>query len=184
MKLQNLFIASALLFATTAINAQTNVGGHDVIIGIPNVALLDIEGGNITLNATAPDEAGDAVEFTETDNSTWINYSSIVGDGVARAVTVAITEGVLPAGLDLLVKATGDAGNGQGTTGSAEALAIVLNGTDKTIIRGIGSAYTGNGENNGHNLTYSIAQSDGDDSYSLLKFESKTVTITYTLSDN
>ena len=54
MKLQNLFIAAALLFATTAINANdhkkdpkgsgSNSGSvsvsHTVAIGIPNVALL------------------------------------------------------------------------------------------------------------------------------------------------
>jgi len=186
MKLQNLFIASALLFATTAINAQdTNEDSHTVTIGIPNVALLDIEGGNITLDVEAPIEAGDAVDFSATNSSTYINYSSIVGEGVERIVTVKITGEVdLPSGLDLLVKATGDEGYGEGTKGDAVAATIVLNSDSQTIIKEIGSAYTGNGVNKGHNLIYSIAQSDDSDSYSNLKFESKTVTITYTLSDN
>ena len=44
MKLQNLFIATALLFATTVINAQDKEkDSHTVTIGIPEVALLDLE---------------------------------------------------------------------------------------------------------------------------------------------
>ena len=191
MKLQNLFIAAALLFATTAINAQSleqRTDSHNVTIGIPNVALLDIESTTsnaISLNATAPTEAGDAVVFNQTNNDLWINYSSIVGTDATREVSVQITDGDVPAGLELSVVAKADAEQGEGTTGSVSGDAIVLNGNSAaTIIEGVGSAYTGNGANKGHNLTYKIAQSNDSDSYSKLNFEqSQTLTITYTLSD-
>jgi len=189
MKLQNLFIATAILFATTAINAQdTNKDSHTVTIEIPEVALLDIESTTsnaISLKATAPTEAGEKVEFNQTNSDLWINYSSIVGKESTREVSVQITEGGVPDGLELSVIAREDANKGEGTTGSVAKDAIVLN--DKkaaTIIKGVGSAYTGNGANKGHNLTYKIAQSKDKDSYSKLSFEqSQTITITYTLSD-
>ena len=189
MKLQNLFIAAALLFATTAINAQdSKEDSHTVTIGIPEVALLDIESTTtnaISLNATAPTEAGDKVVFNQTNSDLWINYSSIVGKKSTREVSVQITGGDVPNGLELSVVAKEDAKKGEGTTGSAVKDPIVLN--DKkaaTIIEGVGSAYTGNGANKGHNLTYKIAQSSDEDAYSKLSFEeSTTLTITYTLSD-
>ena len=192
MKLQNLFIAAALLFATTAINAQSleqRTDSHNVTIGIPEVALLDLESttgeNEIELTATAPTEAGDKVEFNQEDSTLWINYSSIVGTDATREVSVQITDGDVPAGLELSVVAKADAEQGEGTTGSVSGDAIVLNGNSAaTIIEGVGSAYTGNGANKGHNLTYKIAQSNDSDSYSKLNFEqSQTLTITYTLSD-
>jgi len=191
MKLQNLFIAAALLFATTAINAQvdTNEDSHTVTIGIPEVALLDLESTTgekgIELTATVPTEAGDKVEFDQEDSTLWINYSSIVGTDATREVSVQITDGDVPAGLELSVVAKADAEQGEGTTGSVSGDAIVLNGNSAaTIIEGVGSAYTGNGANKGHNLTYKIAQSNDSDAYSKLNFEqSQTLTITYTLSD-
>ena len=190
MKLQNLFIAAALLFATTAINAQdTNEDFHTVTIGIPEVALLDLESttgeNEIELTATAPIEAGDKVEFDQEDSTLWINYSSIVGTDATREVSVQITDGDVPAGLELSVVAKADAEQGEGATGSVSGDAIVLNGNSAAIIiEGVGSAYTGNGANKGHNLTYKIAQSNDSDAYSKLNFEqSQTLTITYTLSD-
>jgi len=191
MKLQNLFIAAAVLFSTTVINAQedTHEASHNVTIGIPNVALLDIESttniNEITLGAEETEEAGNALNFGQEDSSLWINYSSIVSGDVEREVTVKITEGNVPDGLDLTVTAAA-AVNGKGTTGLADVTtSFTLNGgAAHTIINGIGSAYTGDGAGNGHNLTYKISQSAGADSYSALRSDqSKTLTILYTLSD-
>jgi len=200
MKLQNLFIAVVILFSATVINANDHKKdpkdsdspsgsasvSHTVEIEIPEVALLDIEGGNITLKGTAPTEAGNKVEFNQTNNALWINYSSIIRNKGSRKVTVAITDGEVPEGLELSVQAAAYSGNGEGTTGSVKDKAIKLKGRKaKTIITAIGSAYTGNGVNNGHNLTYKIAQSNKKDSYSKLRSDqSQTLTITYTLIDN
>ncbi|WP_435523978.1 hypothetical protein [Chryseobacterium indoltheticum] len=63
-----------------------------------------------------------------------------------------------------------------------------LSATDQTIISGIGSAYTGNGANNGHNLTYALAAGSGPGAvaaYADLQATASTVaTVTYTISDN
>ena len=189
MKLQNYFITAVILFATTVINAQdTNEDSHTIAIGIPQVALLDIEsttGTTISLTATAPTEAGEKVVFNQTNSDLWINYSSIVGSESTRAVSVQITGGAVPDGLALSVVAAEDVNQGEGTTGTASAEIVLSNENAPNIITGVGSAYTGNGANKGHNLTYKIAQdNEDDDAYSKLRFDqSPTITITYTLSD-
>ena len=189
MKIQNLFLAT--LITITSLNAiaqDTNQADHTLSIEIPEIALLDIEskdGNNISLTATAPTEAGDKVIFEQTNSDLWINYSSIVGSKETRQVTVQITDGNVPDGIELTVMATNDAGSGEGTMGKAAKAPIVLNDKKATnIIDGVGSAYTGNGASKGHNLTYKIAQSDDKDSYSKLNFDQSTsITITYTLTD-
>ena len=191
MKIQKLVFAAVLVVATsTSMFAQDkNEDSHTLTLGIPEVALLDIESVSsnaISLKATAPTEAGEKVTFNQTNSDLWINYSSIVGGKSSRNVTVQITEGDVPSGIDLTVIANKYVGVGEGTMGNVEEDAIVLNSKKATnIIEGIGSAYTGNGVKQGHNLTYKIAQSNDKDAYANLNFnESTTLTITYTLTDN
>jgi len=187
-----IFVAATLTFFTTQLLAQdTNQDAHDVVINIPEVALLDIEseGGNntVTLGPSAPEEAGEALDFSNaTDNSLWINYSSVIGSTTeaSRNVTVAITGGDVPAGMELDVVAAA-ANGGKGTLGTP-AGSLTLNGTAQDLITAIGSAYTENGANKGHQLTYTLRMKDtSSDEVANLDFDdANTLTITYTLTDN
>ena len=190
MKIQKLIFAAIILITSTNLLAQDKDNdSHLLKIGVPQVALLDIEStatsNGISLTATAPTEAGEKVEFNQENNSLWLNYSSIVGDKNSRSITVQITDGDVPEGINLTVLANKYEGDGKGTMGEASEKSIVLNDKkDVTIIKGIGSAYTGNGSKSGHNLIYKIEQSD-DNAYQNLNFDqSTTLTITYTLTDN
>ncbi len=192
MKLKNLLFAALIVFTAKASFAQdTNTDTHTVTIGIPEVALLDLEsatGTAITLNGTAPSEAGEAMVFNAKNSDIWINYSSIVGSksDPSRNVTVQITDGQVPDGLVLSVVAAQDAGKGDGTMGKAEkdAIALSTKKADK-IIDGVGSAYTGNGANKGHNLTYTLTLDSSKGSYAKVDFDqAQTLSITYTLSDD
>lgn len=190
MKKQNFLFVLLVGAMSFSVQAQdSNQDAHSVVIGIPEVALLDLEAANgttITLGPSAPVEAGEAVDFNSVDNSIWINYSSIVGSVTepSRNVAVQITSGTVPTGTELSVLAASDSGNGDGTMGAPTA-AVVLTSTAQNIITGIGSAYTGNGVNKGHNLSYALNLSSAAGSYALLDFDnSDTVVITYTLSDN
>ena len=179
-------ITLTVLFLTSAatIFAQdTNTDSHDISISIPELALLDLEGGpSVSLSPALPTEAGDAFDFSgATDNSTWANYSSIVASGTARRVTAAITAGAVPAGLALKVTAGSYSGSGKGALG-ASAGQITLSSTAQDVVTGIGSSYTGNGVSNGHNLAYALELTSADD-YDQLVQTNATVTITYTLTD-
>jgi len=197
MKLQKLFFAAVIVLSANAALAQndTNEDFHTVTINIPEVALLDLEsdsGKNITLagtigtNLAGNSEAGLPIDFsTATDATIWINYSSIVGSSEpSRKVSVQITDGAVPTGLKLTVLASDDAGNGGGTMGNATAI-VTLTGSPQDIITGVESAYTGDGANNGHNLTYQLDYAtDAATDYASLDFdESDVLEITYTLSD-
>jgi hypothetical protein len=162
---------------------------HNVIIQLPEVALLDLEaaaGTSITLAPKAPNEAGQALDFSgETNSDIWINYSSIVGSKKepSRDIMVQITAGSVPEGLQLTVAAGEDAGMGDGKMGKPLA-PVVLSKISQKIITGVGSSYTGNGVAKGHQLTYSLALDEKKGSYEKLDFDnSNTLAITYTLTD-
>lgn len=186
--ISRIFFSAAIIAASFSVQAQDDADDtHDIIIGVPAVALVDIEaasGTTINLGADAPTEAGDAVDFSTgaSNNDLWLNYSSIKDSANAtRKITASITSGTLPAGVVLTVTAGADAGNGAGTKGTS-AGAVNLTTTDQDIITAIGSAWTDDGVNNGHNLTYDLTLSSGNYS-SLDAADNTTVTITYTISD-
>lgn len=187
-------ISLALTFAAFALSANlkaqdNKTDNHTITISVPEVALVDIEPAatkNITLGFTAPTEAGSAVIPNTANTTLWLNYSSIISDAEpTRSVSVKVNPPIL--GIDIHVTAAGATGSGGGTLGTPAAQ-LTLSATDQTIISGIGSAYTGNGANNGHNLTYALAAGSGPGgvaSYADLKVITNTdVSVIYTISDN
>ncbi len=186
MKVKHYYII-ILLACTLGTTAQNNSGKHRVNINIPEVALLDLESNgtnNIILSPVASNEAGAPVDFSNSkNNSLWINYSSIVGSNTepTRNVVVSVSQEI-PAALNLKVQASVYSGNGKGNMGTPSG-EVVLTTTPKEIIQDIGSCYTGNGPNKGHQLTYSLELKDEDD-YALLDFDqSEPLIVTYTLTD-
>lgn len=187
-------ITLAMSLATFALSSNlqaqdTNKDEHTVTISVPEVALVDIEPAatkNITLGFTAPTEAGNPITPNTANSTLWLNYSSIksVADPT-RNVSVKVNA-IIP-GIDIHVTAAAATGAGGGTLGTPAAQ-LTLSSTDQTIISGIGSAFTGNGANNGHNLTYALAAGSGPGGvavYADLQATATTVaTVTYTISDN
>lgn len=182
--------ALATLGVVFALNANAQDNGNDdhtVSISIPEVAILDLEGStSVSLSVDAPTEAGEAVDFSNAkDSSVWINYSSIVGTSeTSRNVSAQISNNSVPNGMLLKVTAASDAGNGDGTMGTS-AGTVTLTSANQTVISGIGSCYTGDGANNGHNLAYSLELDPTAGSYADINFDQDvTLTITYTISNN
>lgn len=179
----------ALAFSAQMHAQDTNTDNHTITISVPEVALVDIEPAatkNITLGFTAPTEAGNPVIANAANTTLWLNYSSIksVADPT-RNVSVKLNA-IIP-GIDIHVTAAAATGAGGGTLGTPAAQ-LTLSAADQTIVSGIGSAYTGNGANNGHNLTYALAPGSGPGGvavYADLQAVATTVaTVTYTISDN
>ncbi|MGH2624128.1 MAG: hypothetical protein ACRDE7_10715 [Sphingobacterium sp.] len=180
-----LLLGVALMFSATAYGQDSNTDNHTVAVTIPEVALVDIEPAadkNITLGFTPPTEAGEPVTAEEENSTLWLNYSSIKSTTDAtRNVSVRLS--TLIPGVDLQVTAATVSGIGEGTFGTPSAQ-LTLSETDQTIISGIGSAYTGNGSTNGHNLTYAISSGTVGDYADLEASTSPVTTVTYTISDN
>ncbi|MEJ5104802.1 hypothetical protein [Chryseobacterium sp. MYb328] len=163
------FILSGLLYS------QANV-----TLTLPVVTLMDVEPtGNITLNFTAPTEAGNPIGNPTPNTSKWINYTSaITSGGLTRRITAAIS-GTLIQGVNIRLQAAAASGAGGGTLGTPSAQ-VTLTNTPVTIISGIGGAYTGNGANNGHRLTISLVPSTYTD---LSARPSTALTIVYTITE-
>ncbi|WP_407481766.1 hypothetical protein [Elizabethkingia meningoseptica] len=154
-------------------------GSKNVAVTLPIITLMDIEpAGTITLSFTAPTEAGQALINPVANTTKWINYTSaIVSGGVSRKITASVNK-LIP-GVNIRLQASAVSGAGSGTLGTTSGL-VTLTTTPVTIISGIGGACTGNGINNGHQLTISLVPNN----YSNLSAQSNTpVIITYTITE-
>ncbi|RKT00801.1 hypothetical protein [Chryseobacterium defluvii] len=165
------------LFANTLFSQTT--GNRNVSVTLPVVTLLDVEpAGTITLNFTAPTEAGRAIVNPTGNTSKWINYTSAIAPGgLSRQITASINQ-TIP-GVDIKIQAATASGAGGGTLGTPTGQ-LTITTTPVTIINGIGGAYTGTGTNNGHRLTITIAPNN----YSNLSaVNNSSVAITYTITE-
>lgn len=170
------------------LGSDSNWDAHSVLITIPEVALLDLEsntGTVVTLNPSVPTDAGSSLIFPVIDNSIWLNYSSLVGSVTepSRNITVQISSGTVPSGTNLKIVAGLDSGNGDGMMGVPVG-SLLLSNEAQNIISNIGSSYTGNGVNKGHNLEYMLDLLPDTGAYGLLDFDYNDILIvTFTLTD-
>lgn len=174
--MKNICVIVLICFPSWAFS-QTSV---NISISLPSIALLDIAPNNtaFNLNLAAPTEAGNSVTDNPTNSSKWINFTSAVIEGRTRRITAQIS-GTLPAGVNLGLNIANYAGIGAGTLGISSGT-VILSGTTQTVINNIGGAFTGDGANNGYNLTYILQISD----YALLRTQTSTFTVLYTMADN
>lgn len=193
MKTLTISIPLSLAAVALAVNANAqdnNTDNHTITISVPEVAIVDIEPAaakNITMGFTAPTEAGLPLLGPADNNTLWLNYSSIQSAADdTRTVSVRL-DAEIP-GIDINVTAAAAAGAGEGTFGTPAAQQLTLTAADQIIISGIGSAYTGDGVNNGHNLTYALALGSSTGATSnyedLVAAATVEATVTYTISDN
>lgn len=175
------FLFMIVLFFCKMGKAQDGLtASHTILFTIPHVAMVDIEGGSsINLGLIGPTEAGMGMVGSTTNSSLWLNYSSTTNPSSSNSVMVKL-DATLP-GLDLKVSASSDAGVGLGATGSP-ASTITLTTSEQNLITNIGTCYTGDGINNGHNITYSLQPN----SYYQIEHSSSpgTTTITFTITNN
>jgi len=171
-------------------NDDKSTATHTVSIEVPTIALVDIEaaGGEASTINLTPDisslEAGEAVDFgTATNSDLWLNYSSIVNGGNPRTISASIS-GTLPSEIGLYLTTSSYEGNGKGKTGTVmNSAPQELTSNAHGIINDIKSCYTGNGINNGHNLTYSLKVKN-ENNYQNISAGSHNITVTYTITGN
>lgn len=160
--LQILFL---LLFCSFQLLGQSS-NSVDVTlkVSIPEVALVDIQGTTQLTNVNSPNN-GQTVSVEQVitpsiDNNTWLNYSSIVPEGVSNYISVSIISN-LPSSISIHLSIGDDVNEGNGATGIPSA-EITLTDLPKNIITGIGSCYTGRGMNKGHQLFFSLVDENPD----------------------
>lgn len=161
-----------------------------VEIDMQSIAIIDIEttgsSSNFTFTLPLPSTAGGDLGSNplSSNSENWINYSSANRDITSRRVDVNITSGTVPGGLELHLDIASSSGVGGGTLGTPAVSTLTLSSSVQTAIDGIQGAFTGDGANNGHQLTYSLHAISED--FESLDGDSanNTLTITYTLTDN
>ena len=152
---------------------------------LPPVALVDIEPGtdnSLSFTAIPASESGVAPEFQQSSSQAlWLNYSSALPEFVnTRSIVAQISGGTLPEGVSLKMEALPFEGSGAGQVGQPLG-EILLTNQPQSIISNVGNCFTGDGENNGHQLVFSIEVTD----YSqFAATQEASFTILYTISDN
>ena len=183
----SILIPVLLLLIPMVTMGQANSADHKVNVEIPEIALLGlIADGSPEVNfmATSPEQAGNAVTFADKQNrkNIWVNYSSIVSREMPTRKIVAVVQGDIPAGVQLMVKASEATGNGNGKLGHPVGT-VKLSNEPTDVIVDIGSCYTGKGVNNGHFLTYQLDFNPASKKYAQLIREKMSFNVIYTLTD-
>jgi len=172
-----MMVVSMGMFTTNVFAAGDGTeAGEAVTYDLPAMKILDVEGTAPSLTFVAPDESGSAIAEV-TSNTSWINYTSVIESGSTNKVTVALT-GTVPAGTTLTVVAA-DAVGGNGNFGTPAA-AVTLSATAQDLITEIGSCYTGDGDTNGHQLTYTWSVDAGGYA-NVVAASGSDITATYTI---
>ena len=175
---QALFILCSLYTILTY--SQIATKSKWATFNLEEVALIDLEPNNsaIVLNLEPPTNSGERAKIVSANNTKWINFSSAVRTS-SRNVSIKIEDGSVPTGLYLKLRTSNYIGSGKGQLGTPTR-EITLNKSSQNIISNIRGAFTGNGQNNGYELSYYLEIYD----YKLLDFEnSSTLTISLTLTD-
>jgi hypothetical protein len=162
--------------------AQSNTDQHTLTITVPSVALLDLEpssGKNLSVSFNAPTDPGLALVLDPAAvlNSVYLNYTSVLSSATKRNITVSMTGSLTGVQIKVTAGAATATGAGEKGTPTSE---VTLSGTEQTIIQDVGSAYTGTGSGNGHQLTYVVDLPSS--TFGSLVSGNKVATIKYTLS--
>lgn len=182
-----ILIAISFLFLFTlpyCVHAQENNSVRNSInMSIPSLSLISFNEGeqNITQQTEVKGDGQVSQIISSPGEETWINYASIVEEGFTNEITIQISSGYIPPGIQVKVLPGDYTGNGKGEVGTAAEL-IVLSQKPRAIIENIGSCYTGKGVNNGHKLSYIWETTDNNKN--IEDYENYSITVTYTIKSS
>jgi hypothetical protein len=168
-----------LLMSSNIVFADTNVATNTVSLTVNGSALLAIKTGTaISLSLSGATEAGGAIQTIAADSTTRLRISSLVNGANTRTISAKIS--ALPVGADLILSAQApttafaSGASVQGTLLSNVTLAT----TDRPLITGIGTCWSGTTTDAGYAIKYTYKMQDG-----ATVLTGANVTVTYTLSD-
>lgn len=176
-----IFIFCITTLVAPKVYAQVFTAGDQITLNISEYALIDSNHAPVVLTMEST-EAGAPV--TSVSNSDlFIKISSIVPGGTDRELTARISSGTVPAGTTLtLISANCTTTNSGGALGTALSPAITLSSVDQYLVRYIGTCYTGTGNNDGYQMTFTWSPIDLTTNYSLISSDSYNITVVFTLT--
>lgn len=162
--------------------AQTNSADHAISLGLPEVALLGTQSGPVNLQLSGALAAGEAIQASKSDSSSFIQFSSVITDGSPRTLYAKYT-GDIPAGTFLKALAKDPGANASGDFGTLIATDVTLLTTDSPLVTDIGSCYSGTAATDGYNLKYTWGLDDPGTNYADIRATvSAAVTVTLTIT--
>jgi hypothetical protein len=150
-------------------------------IVINDVSLIRINPlSSISMNLLAS-VAGETTS-PKSNNSSYMQLTSIAPLNTTRRITASITSGFVPAGTLLKLTAS-NCTSGNGTRGTPAGQITLIKNVNTTLINSIGSGYTGTASTNGFNLTYywNVDPANYD---KLRAVASAPITVTFTITSN
>ena len=109
----------------------------------------------LSLEFVSPYNPGSTISNISND-SKWLNYSIVLTPPEpAFSISVEISSGTIPDGIELRLVAGACTSSGGGQPGTPTGI-ITLKNQPQTLINNIGTCNTGTGINYGHQLTYSF----------------------------
>lgn len=179
----NIRFCLVLAFTLLSINAKavdTNVASSTLTLGVPEVSLLRANGGVITLSLQHQD-AGMSIETSKSDSTTRLLVSSVI-TSATRTLSAKITAGTIPSGTLLKLIAMQPNASFVGTSGSLAAQ-VTLDATDRPVVTGIGTCYSGTGASDGYPLKFTYSLDTNPATYGSLRATTGTqIVVTLTLT--
>ena len=183
MKTKALLFLFAFSFIAQLLLAQkTGLFFNTIVFRFPQLAGLSLVS-NSKNTARIIKRNNNKLEFGK--SNLWLNYHSIISTSIepSKNIWAQLTKGSLDPSLTLSIIASKDFGNGSGVIGKPIKIPIILSSTiAQKIIDDIGIAHTGDGVNEGHQLTYLITSEKRLNKLNSLSNNS--LTISYTLFDD
>lgn len=180
-----MLLIGEIVYAQAPLNStfDTNATKLPVMLDIPAKANISLAGKDLQLSlSSSQDEVTQRV--TPREGSIWINYSSVVEPFSTNAIYVSLGLGNVPAEISIKLRIDPYQGSGSGELGVPTA-PIILGTFPQPIITNIGSCYTGQGEGQGHKLTYSWQLASNYDPELLILEELQIATdVIYTIVNN
>lgn len=162
--------------------AQTNTADHAISLGLPEVALLGTQSGPVNLQLSGALAAGEAIEASKSDSSSYIQFSSVISEGSTRTLYAKYT-GTVPAGTFLKALAMNPGVNASGDFGTLIATDVTLSTTDNALVTDIGSCYSGTAADDGYNLKYTWGLDNPEANYADIRATAAAaVTVTLTIT--
>jgi len=146
--------------------ADTNVATSTLTLGVNEVSLLKASSNVINLTLQQRD-AGMSVEISKSDSTARLLISSVI-TSTTRTLSAKITSGTVPAGTLLKLTTLQPNASFVGTTGTASST-VTLDATDRPIVTGIGTCYSGTSASDGYPLKYTYALDSNPSTYGSLR---------------
>ena len=172
-------VVTLILGVIVAAGAFAQADSHTVSVNIPQIALLAINGGNVTLAVQEPGTPGNP-GTGDSNADTRLFYTSLVPTGGFNKITAGAAGALVPGGTSITVEATSITATGTGGTAAGPVTFTNMLGGAQDFVTGITSAYTGITATDGAVLTSTLSFSDYTAFRALAAPEVFTVTYTIT----